>query len=131
MDVLGVGVGYERDLAAGSGIDDGPAGAGAGIDVNVNAPGVGVDAMLKVNLSAGNFFFSPTSISAKAGQDVEVSFGSVEGTHSFTIDGVTNSMIRTGSKVSFQAPTKPGRYPFYCNIANHRQLGMEGVLIVE
>jgi azurin len=33
--------------------------------------------------------------------------------------------------VIFNAPTKPGRYPFVCSFPGHFQVGMKGDLIVE
>jgi len=33
--------------------------------------------------------------------------------------------------VTFNAPTKPGSYPFLCSFPGHYQVGMKGVLIVE
>src|SRR5688572_26082563 len=33
--------------------------------------------------------------------------------------------------VIFNAPTKPGRYPFVCSFPGHMQVGMKGDLIVE
>ncbi len=33
--------------------------------------------------------------------------------------------------IEFNAPTKPGRYPFVCSFPGHTQIGMKGDLIVE
>jgi azurin len=34
-------------------------------------------------------------------------------------------------QVVFTAPTKPGRYPYFCTFAGHFMAGMQGVLIVK
>ena len=38
---------------------------------------------------------------------------------------------RESDTVVFNAPTKPGRYPFVCSFPGHFQVGMKGELIVE
>ncbi|OGL66546.1 hypothetical protein A2856_02545 [Candidatus Uhrbacteria bacterium RIFCSPHIGHO2_01_FULL_63_20] len=86
---------------------------------------------LKVNMEVANFSFAPNAITAKAGQKVDVTFAKNEGFHTFVIDGVTKLPIAVGTTKSFIAPTKPGSYPFYCDVGSHRSMGMEGTLIVQ
>jgi len=86
---------------------------------------------LKVSMAATNFAFAPATITAKVGQPVEVTFSDVAGFHAFVIDSVVSQQISTGTVVKFNAPSAPGRYPYYCNVANHRAMGMEGTLIVQ
>jgi plastocyanin len=111
------------------------AGVGANAGGTVTAPGVnatvGATAAVNVSMIAENFTFSPSTITAVAGQTVNVTVERNEGTHTFTIDGVVNKQLATGASFSFKAPTKPGRYPYYCSIGNHRAMGLEGTLIVE
>lgn len=38
---------------------------------------------------------------------------------------------KESSTVTFNAPTKPGRYPFVCSFPGHMQVGMKGELIIE
>ncbi len=85
---------------------------------------------LKLSMKGTNFAFEPKVINAKAGQKVEANFSTVEGFHSFSINGVDTS-ISTGKVVSFTAPTAPGSYPFFCAVGSHRSMGMEGTLIVK
>lgn len=113
--------------------------AGAGCSYAAPAPTVAVgepnpspaQETLEVSMEVGNFFFSPKVITAKAGQKVDVTFTKNEGFHTFVIDGVTKLPIAVGTTKPFTAPTKPGSYPFYCDIGSHRSMGMEGTLIVQ
>lgn len=86
---------------------------------------------LKVDMEIGNFFFAPATITAKAGQKVDVTFTKNEGFHTFVIDGVAKLPIAVGTTKSFTAPSAPGSYPFYCDVNAHRSKGMEGTLIVK
>lgn len=104
------------------------AGADAGADV-----GAEVDITLEetMNMSMGNFYFRPNTISATPGQTVNVKVGSADGTHTFVIDGVTKQTVRADGTITFSAPTTPGEYPFYCDVGSHRANGMSGTLFVE
>ncbi|MEK7452090.1 MAG: cupredoxin domain-containing protein [Patescibacteria group bacterium] len=90
------------------------------------------EAQVKVNMEVGNTYFKPTIIDAKPSDAVELTFTKVQGTHTFVIDGTNaNFQITNGSKNIFTAPNKPGSYPFYCTVGNHRSAGMVGTLIVK
>lgn len=86
----------------------------------------------KYNMEAVNFAFVPNVLNVKAGDAVQLTFNKVAGTHTFDIDE-TNShyQITQGSSITFIAPTKPGSYKYYCGVGNHRQMGMEGTMIVK
>lgn len=86
---------------------------------------------VRVDMEVKDFTFSPKIINAKAGETIKLTFTKVEGTHTFVIDGITNVKAEIKTGVIFKAPTKPGTYAFYCDIGNHRALGMEGTLIVK
>lgn len=101
-------------------------------DATTPSVGADVSATLTASMDAGNFFFSPNTVTANAGQKVSITFKNVNGTHTFAIDqlGIEQN-VSAGGVVTFTAPNKPGRYPFYCSIGSHRAMGMEGTLIVE
>ncbi len=85
-----------------------------------------------VSMESGNFFFTPNVINAAPGQKIEITFAKNAGFHTFVIDEIgLNQQIKAGNKVIFEAPTEPGSYAFYCDIGSHRDLGMEGTLIVK
>jgi plastocyanin len=85
-----------------------------------------------IDLKVGNNFFEPNVITAKPGEKIRVDFRGVVGTHTILIDASNVKMdIKDGSGFIFFAPTKPGSYPIYCDVGNHRAKGMEGTLIVK
>lgn len=89
-------------------------------------------ASVTVDMQVGDFFFSESEIRVSQGGEVTVNFTEVDGTHTFTIDELgVNVLIEEGGSTSFTADLAPGEYFFYCDIDNHRELGMEGTLIVE
>ena len=87
---------------------------------------------LNVTMSSGNFFFKPDTITAKAGQTVNITFSDNEGYHTIVIDEIDfKKTVTAGETISFTAPTKPGSYPFICDVGKHAAMGMTGTLIVE
>lgn len=91
-----------------------------------------LDVALSMNMKSGNFFFEPSVINAKAGQDVNITFTESAGFHTFVIDAIDlKATVSADGTVSFTAPTTPGRYEFYCDVGSHAQLGMKGTLVVE
>jgi plastocyanin len=85
-----------------------------------------------IDLKVGNYSFEPNVITAKPGEKIRVDFRGVVGTHTILIDASNVKMdIKDGSGFIFFAPTKPGSYPIYCDVGEHRTKGMEGTLIVK
>ena len=104
-----------------------------------------------------NFAFTPYVLEANAGEVIEIAIQSVEPVlHDFTIDridadfhisylGGTGQHLHDGehpeADVHFVLSEpgtgvvhikvhEPGEYVFYCTVPGHRELGMEGTLIV-
>lgn len=86
---------------------------------------------LVLNMAAGNFFFDPPVIRATPGQTIQITFTENDGFHTFVLEETGfNAQVKTGETIEFEAPATPGEYPFYCDIGQHRALGMEGLLTV-
>ncbi|AKM79538.1 MAG: hypothetical protein UX85_C0010G0017 [Candidatus Beckwithbacteria bacterium GW2011_GWB1_47_15] len=80
-------------------------------------------------VKSGSYFFDPFEITAKAGT-VTITNTENQGFHTFVIDELgVKETLAAGTSFSFEA--EPGTYAFYCDVGNHRELGMEGVLTVE
>jgi len=81
-----------------------------------------------------NFSFSPTKLTAKAGETVTINLTNNGGTHDFVIDelDVQSSTTSGGdtTSVTFTVPEDASgqTYAYYCSIGNHRAQGMEGQL---
>jgi uncharacterized cupredoxin-like copper-binding protein len=100
--------------------------------------GGGSSAGSNVDLTATDFKFDPSDPNVKAGN---VSFnlkndGQV--THSLEIEDVTpghdqelEGDVSPGSSGTLSVNLKPGKYEFYCPIANHKEMGMEGEITVK
>jgi plastocyanin len=81
-----------------------------------------------------NYAFEPAEIRVKNGDTVTITFENKLGYHDLLIDEVNvfTRQLPPGQKetVTFIA-SKSGTFEYYCSIANHRQMGMVGKLIVE
>jgi len=85
-----------------------------------------------INMEATNYAFSPKTITAKAGDRIKVVFSKNSGFHTLVIDEIDlKTTIKQGENLTFTVPSKPGSYAFYCDVGNHRAMGMEGTLIVK
>jgi plastocyanin len=84
-----------------------------------------------IAMRAGNFFFSPKSLTVPVGEEVVLDIRST-GTHTFTIDELgVNVRFGTGPATVRFTPDRPGQFEFYCAIPGHRERGMLGTLLVE
>lgn len=77
--------------------------------------------------------FDPTSASVDAG-DVEVSLTSEGVVHNVVVEGVNGDAVvveaQAGETATGTVSLTAGTYTFYCNVAGHREAGMEGTLTV-
>ncbi|GEM_PF-945760 len=86
------------------------------------------------DISGRNFEFSQGEIRVKKEDFVRINFTSAGGFHDWTIDefNAHTEQVASGnrSSVDFIAD-KAGTFEYYCNVGNHRAMGMVGKLIVE
>ncbi len=81
-----------------------------------------------------NFSFSPAEIKIHKGDKVKIVFQNVDGFHNLVVDEFS---AKTKTIPADQTDTvefvadKTGTFEYYCGVANHRQMGMKGNLIVE
>jgi plastocyanin domain-containing protein len=100
------------------------------------------DGIQRVNILAGSFYFDPDYIRVKVNVPVEITIRKeAEITpHDFIIDkpgaglNIKESLSADPKVIKF-TPTRPGKYPFYCDkkflfFKSHKERGMEGTLEV-
>jgi nitrite reductase (NO-forming) len=84
-----------------------------------------------IAMRAGDFFFSPKSLTVAVDEEVILDIRST-GTHTFTIDELgVNVRFGTGPATVRFTPDRAGQFEFYCAIPGHRERGMFGSVIVE
>lgn len=90
-----------------------------------------------IEIETSDFKFSQPSLVVKVGQTVTLRLTSLDSFHNFVIDelGVDSEQISAGQEttITFTIPASAAgkTYEYYCNVGNHRQLGMMGQLVVE
>ncbi len=103
---------------------------------------VDADGVQRADVIAGSYFFNPDYIVVKVNVPVELKVRKEPGItpHDFVLKApeagidVLESLGSDPKSVRF-TPTKPGKYPFYCDkklifSKSHREKGMEGTLEV-
>lgn len=89
----------------------------------------------RVEISADEYAFTPQTFSLEKGVVTEIALKNTgSGTHSLIIPGlnVETESIGPGEETSVEiTPSTTGEFGFGCNIANHKELGMEGKVMVE
>lgn len=81
-----------------------------------------------------NYAFNPVTITVNKGDMVKITFKDDDGAHNLVVDGynVATNTIGAGSTDTIQfVADKAGSFEYYCAVANHRDLGMTGTLIVQ
>lgn len=88
----------------------------------------------EITVEASEFKFTPSKLSLKANTKVALTVknrGSMS--HDFIINGLgvaTKTILPGEEEVIEFTPTK-GEFTYYCSIANHRVLGMEGTIEIK
>lgn len=86
------------------------------------------------SVEGGMYYFKPNKITVKKGKPVKITLTSAGGMHDFVIDElkVKSDIVNSNDSTTVEfTPTKSGEFQFYCNIANHKAMGMVGTLVVE
>lgn len=86
----------------------------------------------------GNYSFSPSTMTVKAGDTVKLKLVNKDMMHDFVIDELdveSNVLEEVGQEEVFEftvpASAKGKSYEYYCSVGDHREKGMVGTLIVE
>lgn len=86
-----------------------------------------------IEISGSNFKYAPNSVKVKEGDTVRIVFKNTGGFHDFVIDelNVKTKQLADGASetVEFVA-SKKGTFKYYCSVGKHREMGMEGTLVV-
>lgn len=86
-----------------------------------------------VAMEAGNYYFSPKTITAKKGDTIKITLTGKGMLHDFTLDEFNvSSSVEPGKTTTIEFTVdKAGSFEFYCSIGSHRQRGQVGTLTVE
>lgn len=92
-------------------------------------------AMQQITVTGNEFSFNPSTITVKAGQQVQVIFKNTgQYPHNFTLAdlNVQTKTIQPGQQdmVTF-TPTKTGSFTYICTVPGHADRGMKGTLTVQ
>lgn len=86
-----------------------------------------------VAVVARDFAFEPATVDVEAGEPIRVDLEVRNEPHDFVVDEAGAHVGGEAGETAvggFTAPDEPGEYTFYCSVANHQELGMEGTLVV-
>ena len=108
---------------------------GVGLVVSLAAAVYAGAAAQKVTVVAKEFTYTPSKVTVKAGQPVQLVLdnkGVIE--HDFVVDKLKVKMgtIQPGKTgtVTF-TPNAKGTFEFYCSVPGHKEAGMKGTLVVQ
>lgn len=95
----------------------------------------GEETVREITIQANEYSFFPSFISVKKGEKVQLTLKNMGAMpHNLIIDELnlaTKTIGSKGSDVIEFVPEEEGEYLFYCNLGNHRDLGMEGTLEIK
>lgn len=89
----------------------------------------------EIKVSAKEFGFTPDQITVKKGDVVKLTFTNDGAfSHDFVIEALgvrTNTIAAGESQTITFTPDKAGTFTFICTVDGHKNLGMEGQIVVE
>jgi heme/copper-type cytochrome/quinol oxidase subunit 2 len=87
----------------------------------------------EVRVTAKAFSFSPSEITVRADEKVNIVLKSTDIAHDFVIDDPKFAVHAAGGKTASAGFSidRPGTYLFYCSIAGHKSAGMAGQLVTQ
>lgn len=94
----------------------------------------GADKVKEFTVMGSSLKFAPATLTVNKGDQVKITFKNNGGTHDFVIDefSVKSDTLQSNedTTVEFTAD-QAGSFEYYCSVANHRQMGMKGTLVVK
>ena len=90
-----------------------------------------------VAMTAADFKFDPTDPTVKSGQVTFNLKNDGQTSHSLEIEDVNGQdqeiegQVSPGQTGTLKVNLPPGKYEFYCPVANHKEMGMEGEVTVK
>jgi len=91
--------------------------------------------MQNITVEGTEFAFTPSSITVKKGEAVQVTFKNMgKYPHNFTVSqlGVASQTIQPGQQTTVTfTPTQTGTFTYLCTVPGHADRGMTGTLTVE
>jgi uncharacterized cupredoxin-like copper-binding protein len=90
-----------------------------------------------VDMTAADFKFDPSDPTVKSGQVTFNLKNDGQVPHSLEIEDVNGSDqeiegdVQPGQSGTLTVNLPPGKYEFYCPVANHKEMGMEGDITVK
>ena len=89
----------------------------------------------EIIVSGDEYSFSPATITLKKGTTYRLTFKNTgKAPHNYIVPdlGISTATIKGGESVTVEVtPQKTGTFGAYCSVGNHKDLGMEGKIVVE
>jgi uncharacterized cupredoxin-like copper-binding protein len=122
----------------GGGGDDNSTGADTGGATGASTTGgAAAGGGQTVDMTAVNYKFDPSDPTVKSGNVTFDLKNDGQQTHSLEIEDVNGSDqelegdVSPGQTGTLTVNLPPGKYEFYCPVANHKEMGMEGEITVK
>jgi len=125
----------------GGGNDDNSTGADTGgatqASTAAGASGGGAGGGQTVDLTAADYKFNPSDPTVKSGDVTFDLKNDGQTSHSLEIEDVNGQdqeiegEVSPGQSGTLKVNLPPGKYEFYCPVANHKEMGMEGEITVK